>query len=293
MTFINRITDLLRRIKADKNTKTIQYVAFGATCLLFIAPFAAHGFAKTVLESEAQALEQAALAGTSADASVLNDSAQELVDMQDDVAKLMGDQTLKNRNGHELEPEETPVQTSRELVVPKVETLPQVDVEPEWIPTPTPSPTPAPTPTPTPVPEYIYLDGLKPMTQREYRAYQNIQGWNYIGSSAASGSWGYTGGMCTWYVYNARVNSGLGLSNSLGAASQWAYTARAQGYWVDNTPAVGAVAVNSSANHVMFVEKVYSDGSILISEGGWNYSAYVYNRRVLSAGTARGLTYIH
>ncbi len=264
----------------------------GAACTMLLAPFAVNGYKLTAArQAEGAALAKAEDNNPSTTSAA--ESADQQLAMQSDIQSMMGDATLKNRSGHEYEVTDGSMKIAHEPIERKIDSLPQESPEPSWIPTPTPSPTPAPTPTPTPVPEFVWIDGLKPMTQREYSAYQNIQGWNYIGSAAAGGSWGYTGGMCTWYVYNARVNAGLGLSNSLGAASQWAYTAQAQGYWVDHTPTVGAAAVSPSQNHVMFVEKVFADGSIQISEGGWNYSAYVYNRRVISAGTASYFFYIH
>ncbi len=144
-----------------------------------------------------------------------------------------------------------------------------------------------------PEPDWIYIDGLMPMTQEEYNIYSLCDGYYYIGASAASGSWGYTGGWCTWYVYNARNNAGKYLPNNLGNADSWPYNAAAMGYRVDYSPEVGAVACDPGNMHVMFVEKVYDDGSILVSEGGWGYSPYSYNKRHMSAWRAGSFQYIH
>lgn len=139
----------------------------------------------------------------------------------------------------------------------------------------------------------VYIDGYKPMTQEEYRIFSLCDGNYYIGDTAADGSWGYDAGWCTWYVYNARINSGKYIPNNLGSADTWPYYAEADGFRVDNTPEVGAAGCDPGNDHVFFVEAVYDDGSILISEGGWNYSAFVYNKRVLSAGEASCYLYIH
>lgn len=79
----------------------------------------------------------------------------------------------------------------------------------------------------------------------------------------------YAWGNCTWYVYNLRPDIG----SFWGNASSWAYSARAAGYRVDNTPAVGAIAQwNSGAygmsgwGHVAYVESVNGDGTITVSE---------------------------
>lgn len=62
-----------------------------------------------------------------------------------------------------------------------------------------------------------------------------------------------------------------------GNASTWAARAAADGYLVDHTPAVGAVAQwdsfaggNGIDGHVAYVEEVYADGTILVSEDYWH-----------------------
>lgn len=153
-------------------------------------------------------------------------------------------------------------------------------------------PTAEPTPEPTKN-EMVKIAGLKDMTQEEYRIYQKVVNNYYIGARAAKGSSGYGGGWCTWYVYNARMNVGKWLPNNLSHAYRWPDRARSRGLRVDRTPEVGAVACDPANNHVMFVEAVYANGNILISEGGWNYSAYCYNKRVIRASRAANFKYIH
>ncbi|HTI22273.1 MAG TPA: CHAP domain-containing protein [Kutzneria sp.] len=77
-----------------------------------------------------------------------------------------------------------------------------------------------------------------------------------------------------------RIASRLGVpsfSNSWhgvtwGDAGNWDNAARAAGVTVNNTPSVGAIAVNDvhKVGHVAYVNKVYSDGSFDVEEYNWN-----------------------
>lgn len=125
-----------------------------------------------------------------------------------------------------------------------------------------------------------------------YYAPGNINYSGYIGSIAQPGSNYYGAGWCTWYVYNARYAIGRPIPRNLGNADTWVSRAAAAGYLINNTPAVGAV-IYMGNNHVAFVEAVYADGSILISEGGWNWAPFVYNKRVISSGAVGYYSYIH
>lgn len=121
-------------------------------------------------------------------------------------------------------------------------------------------------------------------------------GYSTVSSSAARVTLGnkYAFGNCTSYAYERRLQLGRPVSGSWGNASSWASLARAAGYVVNNTPAVGAVMQNGGGyGHVAIVESVNSDGSITISE--MNYAGN-FNRvtsRTVSAGTAAGFNYIH
>lgn len=103
----------------------------------------------------------------------------------------------------------------------------------------------------------------------------------------------YSAGWCTWWVQERRIQNGAGLPNNLGNAITWSSRAAGQGYSTGYAPVVGAVATFPGQNHVAFVENVYADGSILISEMGWNYQAFGYNERVLSPDYAAQLLYIY
>ena len=105
------------------------------------------------------------------------------------------------------------------------------------------------------------------------------------------GAWGN----CTYYVYNRVAQLGKPIqSTAMGHAYMWSDSARSMGYSVSNTPKTGTIAVfrqgvagsDPTYGHVAFVEKVYSDGSMLVSEmnvQGLN----VISTRIISASDAQ------
>lgn len=114
------------------------------------------------------------------------------------------------------------------------------------------------------------------------------------GHSTGNSGNAYPARQCTWWAYIRRQQLGLPVGSYLGNGGQWASKARALGYLVNNTPHVGAVIVfapgqrvtnwyaSAAYGHVAIVERVNSDGSVLISEGGTKcpyipYSEVVYN----------------
>lgn len=81
----------------------------------------------------------------------------------------------------------------------------------------------------------------------------------------------YTKGYCTWYVKNKRPD----IPNSWGDAYEWWGNAGAQGWPRGTAPRAGAIGQTSggSLGHVVYVERVNGDGTVLISEmnyEGWN-----------------------
>lgn len=91
----------------------------------------------------------------------------------------------------------------------------------------------------------------------------------------------YDAGYCTWYVKNRRPD----LPNNLGNANTWYSRAAAEGYSVGSTPRAGAVGTTTAGDlgHVVYVERVNGDGSIVISE--MNYAGlYSQRTRTASAG---------
>jgi len=73
----------------------------------------------------------------------------------------------------------------------------------------------------------------------------------------------YTYGYCTWYVKNRRPD----LPSGLGDAISWFSRATALGLAVGYQPRAGAVG--TQGNHVVYVEHVNSDGTVLVSEMNW------------------------
>ena len=76
-----------------------------------------------------------------------------------------------------------------------------------------------------------------------------------------------------------------------GNASNWDNNARASGIPVDATPRVGDVAVENSGyyGHVMFVEEVYQNGTILVSQ----YNADGAGHYSVETISTSGLLFIH
>lgn len=108
----------------------------------------------------------------------------------------------------------------------------------------------------------------------------------------------YFFGNCTAYAFDRRVELGLRVSGNWGNAAEWSYNASAEGYKVDNTPAVGAIIQTGAGwfGHVGVVEKLLPNGDIQISEmnyyggnGGFN----IVNGRTILAGSVGNFSYIH
>lgn len=107
----------------------------------------------------------------------------------------------------------------------------------------------------------------------------------------------YPSGECTWGVKTLAPWVG----DYWGNAQDWAASARAAGFRVDTTPAVGAVAVWSGANgygggygHVALVTEVQSDTSIQVLESNYGGNRFVGNFRGWFNPVADGVTwYIH
>ena len=103
----------------------------------------------------------------------------------------------------------------------------------------------------------------------------------------------------TWWVYVRRHQLGLPAGSHMGNGCQWADSARALGYWVDNTPrhvgdiivfAAGQEGSDSYYGHVAIVEKINDDGSIVTSESGASLNGGTYSRTLTNVGDFQ---YIH
>lgn len=113
--------------------------------------------------------------------------------------------------------------------------------------------------------------------------------WGYNGSYYNWSTGGYAYRNCTDYVAWR-----TGAPGGLGNAKTWDDRAPAYGLTVSSTPRVGAAAVSNSGyyGHVMYVEAVNSDGSIIISD--YNRAGPgEYGISTLSAATASTLRYVY
>ncbi len=112
-----------------------------------------------------------------------------------------------------------------------------------------------------------------------------------FGNTAVYGYNGYVAGYCTWYVANKRIQIGRPLPANLGNAATWDNYAP-QGW--DRTPRPGAAVVTAErgAGHVVFVEQVNDDGSVLVSEMN-RRRRYEVTTRVFSPAEAGTYKYIH
>lgn len=155
----------------------------------------------------------------------------------------------------------------------------------------------------------------------ELRRQQAIENAKFIGSggisgvcgggypASAPGPWGRWG--CNyaldntidpWGMYNRECVSYTAFKveasgrympywGGYGNANQWDDNARAMGIPVDSNPQVGDVAVSNSGyyGHVMYVEHVYDDGRILVSQYNADWTGR-YSEAVITRGN---LVFIH
>jgi surface antigen len=122
--------------------------------------------------------------------------------------------------------------------------------------------------------------------------------WRNAAQDSMIDSWGMYNRECVSYTAWKVYESGRYMPywGGHGNANQWDDNARADGIPVDGNPRQGDVAVKNSGpyGHVMYVEHVYSDGSLYISQ----YNASLdgeYSEAIISASTVRsmGLQFIH
>lgn len=135
--------------------------------------------------------------------------------------------------------------------------------------------------------------------QGSYRAPANPPSQSHSGGSSSSnpgfssGDSGnaYPWGQCTWWAYERRHQLGLPAGSYFGNGGQWANSARAHGYRVDQSPSVGAVIVFAPGQdgadpvygHVAIVEAVYGN-RVLISESNVRGLGVISNRTLYAPG---------
>jgi len=122
--------------------------------------------------------------------------------------------------------------------------------------------------------------------------------WRNASQDSMLDSWGMYNRECVSYTAWKVYESGRFMPywGGRGNANQWDDNARSAGIPVDGNPKEGDVAVKNSGpyGHVMYVEHVYSDGSIYISQ----YNASLdgeYSEAIISASTVRSMSlqFIH
>lgn len=113
--------------------------------------------------------------------------------------------------------------------------------------------------------------------------------------TAAYGGNGYAPGNCTWHVANRRAAVGKPLPSNLGNAATWVARAAAAGIPTGSIPSKYAAVQTSTAGwgHVGFVEEVYEDGSMLMSEMNYNWNLYALRSRVVPAAEAALYRYVY
>jgi mannosyl-glycoprotein endo-beta-N-acetylglucosaminidase len=122
---------------------------------------------------------------------------------------------------------------------------------------------------------------IESMTPSDFPTYNGVE---YPGSSS------YAFGNCTQYVYNRIHQLGGQIGQYMGNGGEWGANAQAQGYVTTSTPTKGdavsfppGLAGSSPLyGHVAFVEKVYADHSILVSEMNVRGNNIVSERHITS-----------
>lgn len=117
--------------------------------------------------------------------------------------------------------------------------------------------------------------------------------WCEIPQDSAIDSWGMYNRECVSYAAFKVAESGRHMPywGGRGNANQWDDNARAAGIPVDSNPREGDVAQSDAGyyGHVMYVEHVYGDGTILISQYNAGLDGRYSERRI----SAAGLDFIH
>lgn len=127
------------------------------------------------------------------------------------------------------------------------------------------------------------------LTGGQVQGYCNGYMWGYGGNFYNWANGGYAYRNCTDYVAWR-----VGAPGGLGNAKYWNDRAPSYGYAVSGTPRVGAAAISEVGyyGHVMYVEAVNGDGSIVISDYNRQFTGE-YMVTTLSAATARNMSYVY
>ncbi|HMS23737.1 MAG TPA: CHAP domain-containing protein [Candidatus Saccharibacteria bacterium] len=118
--------------------------------------------------------------------------------------------------------------------------------------------------------------------------------WCHAPMDSIIDTWGMYNRECVsytaWKVWS--VGKHMPYWGGIGNANQWDENARAAGLPVNNNPnGVGVVAISNSGfyGHAMYVEHVYGDGTIFVSQYNAGLNGYYSTARISTAG----LVFIH
>lgn len=118
--------------------------------------------------------------------------------------------------------------------------------------------------------------------------------WNDAPQDSLVDSWGMYNRECVSYTAYKVAASGRYMPywGGYGNANQWPGNARNAGIPVDGNPIVGDVAISMPGRwgHAMYVEEVYSNGTIKVSQYNYGFPMGMYSEMVISSS---GLQFIH
>ncbi|ULG72011.1 CHAP domain-containing protein [Macrococcus brunensis] len=104
----------------------------------------------------------------------------------------------------------------------------------------------------------------------------------------------YDKGQCTYYVFDKVRQDGKMIARSWNDAKYWATRAEEEGYTVNQQPLEGSLlqSARGRQGHVAYVEHVYQNGSIKVTE--MNYiKPYYISERVLTKQDIQRYQFIH
>jgi len=119
---------------------------------------------------------------------------------------------------------------------------------------------------------------------------------NYGSSFTANyGYNAYAPGNCTWHTANRWAALGKSLPQNLGNAATWVSRAKLAGLETGKIPRQYAAIQTSTSGygHIGFVEEVYPDGSIRMSEMNYNWRLYALRDKIIPAAEAARYNYIY
>jgi len=115
------------------------------------------------------------------------------------------------------------------------------------------------------------------------------------GFLASYGFNSYAPGNCTWHTANRWAALGKSLPQNLGNAATWVSRAKLAGLETGKVPRLHAAVQTSTSGygHVGFVEEVFPDGSMRMSEMNYNWRLYALREVVIPAAEALTYNYVY